>query len=174
MKKIQPARLPLRLSLRLPVLLTVLLLTGCAGCTRSSAPPYDPAGFSCTLAIDSVSAGGAGYFAGELVSDHGTAVLSVTEPASLAGLTFTFGDSGCVMDACGVCVPLSGAVSDSLASLAALVCSDPADAPEKNGTVLVYDTGRLTLDDAGYPVLAETTDGRRAEITFHNPEQNLT
>ena len=160
----------------LPVLLSVLLFTSCicSGCSRSTVPPYDPTDFSCTLAIDSVSAGAPGYFTGEFVSDCGTAVLSVTEPASLAGLTFTFRDSGCVMDACGVSVPLSGEVSASLTALADLICSAPADALDKNGTVLVYSMGQLTFDDAGYPVLAETADGRRAEITFHNPEQNLT
>lgn len=149
------------------VLFLSLLFTGCGS---GNAPVYNPADFICTLSIDSVSTGEAGYFQGQFVTAGGTASLTVTAPERLAGLTFTFTESGCVMDACGVTVPLSEDTAASLTDLVRLLRSAPEDAVNRNktaaGTVLIHRQGQLTLNDAGYPVLAETTDGRRAQITF--------
>jgi len=156
----------------LPALCLALLFTGCAA---DSAPAYDPGSFACTLAIDSVSTGESGYFLAEYVRADGDACLTVTAPERLAGLSFTFSEAGCVMDAAGTAVPLSEDAAASLAGLAALLGENPEDASERkktaDGTLYFFPTGQLLLDSAGFPVSAETTDGRRAAVTGHSPVQ---
>ena len=143
-----------------------LLLPGCAA---DSTPAYDPEHFACTLSIDSVSTGERGIFLAEYVREAGETVLTITAPERLTGLSFTFSESGCVMDAAGTAVPLS---EDAAASLTGLVClleASPETASDRkktaDGTLLFFPTGQLTLDSTGLPLLAETADGRRAEVT---------
>ncbi|MBQ8641676.1 MAG: hypothetical protein IJ480_05605 [Clostridia bacterium] len=148
-------------------LLGILVCTGCAG---GGEPAYDPAAYSCMLAIDSVSTGEEGRFAARYVSENGTASLTVTSPERLAGLAFSFTEGGCVLSAGESAVPLSEDTAASLQTLADLLRADPAAASDRKntaaGTVLIYDIGQVTLDDSGFPVLAETADGRRASVTI--------
>ncbi|MBQ8401859.1 MAG: hypothetical protein IJX14_08020 [Clostridia bacterium] len=153
----------------LPAALALCLLL--PGCAADPTPAYDPSAFTCTLAIDSVSTGENGYFGAAFSSENGMAVLTVTSPERLAGLTFSFTEAGCAMEAGGVMIPLSREASASLTTLADLLCAAPESALDRkktaDGTVLVFDSGRLTLNGDGLPVLAETTDGRRALLTMH-------
>lgn len=156
----------------LPVLCLALFLTGCAA---EPAPAYDPGRFTCTLAIDSMSTGENGYFLAEYVREAGDVCLTVTSPERLAGLSFTFSESGCVLNAAGTAVPLSEDAAASLTGLVCLLGETPDGASDRkktaDGTLLFFPTGRLKMDSAGFPVFAETTDGRRAAVTGLTPTE---
>jgi len=162
----------------LPLLCRTLCLPLCLalflpGCTADSAPAYDPDHFTCTLSIDSVSTGERGVFLAEYVRDAGETVLTITAPQRLAGLSFTISESRCVLDAAGTAIPLSGDAASSLTGLVRLLGESPSAAPDRkktaDGTLLFFPNGQLTLDSTGLPVLAETTDGRRAAVTVLSP-----
>ncbi len=145
-----------------------------AGCGASSAPAYDPAGFTCELAIDSVSTGEEGRFTALYTSEGDTATMMLTAPTRLEGISFTFTEAGCTLRAGETAVPLSEQAAASLQSLADLLRAFPETASDRKrtaaGTVLTYPLGQVTLDDAGYPVLAETAEGRRASVRILLPE----
>lgn len=143
-----------------------LFLTGCAA---DSAPAYDPEHFTCTLSIDSVSTGERGVFLAEYVREAGETVLTITAPERLTGLSFTFSEAGCVMDAAGTAVPLGEDTASSLTGLVSLLGESPETASDRkktaDGTLLFFPAGQLTLDSTGLPLFAETADGRRAAVT---------
>ncbi len=151
------------------LLCSLCLLLLLPGCAADSTPAYDPEHFACTLSIDSVSTGERGIFLAEYVREAGETVLTITAPERLTGLSFTFSESGCVMDAAGTAVPLSEDAAASLTGLVCLLGESPETASDRkktaDGTLLFFPTGQLTLDSTGLPLLAETADGRRAAVT---------
>lgn len=155
------------------LLLLLCLPLFLAGCAADPTPVYDPDHFACTLAIDSVSTGESGYFLAEYARNENTAVLTVTSPQRLAGLSFVFSEAGCVLHAGETAVPLSAEVSASLTGLVCLLGESPDTAADRkktaSGTLLIFPDGQLSLDSAGFPVHAETRDGRQAAVTAISP-----
>lgn len=147
----------------------LLFLAGChSGCKAPASPAYDPDAFACTLAVDSIRTGEEGFFTVRYVRDAGTTTMTLTAPATLAGITFTFAGEDCVLAVSECTIPLSRAVSASLQELAALLAADPADVQDirsaDGGTVYLFPAGELTLDETGLPIGLRTNTGRQATV----------
>jgi len=137
------------------------------GCSAPDVPAYDPAAFSCILAVDSVSTGEAGRFTAVYVRENEKTTLTLTAPERLAGIFFTFAGEGCTMTVSDAAIPLSEDTAASLRALTALLAHTPAEAEETRregeNTVFLYPEGQLTVNADGFPLLAECT-GRRAQV----------
>ncbi|MBR4961945.1 MAG: hypothetical protein IKY52_13705 [Clostridia bacterium] len=149
------------------VLLFLLLPVLFPGCSAPDTPAYDPAAFSCILAVDSVSTGEEGRFTAVYVRENEKTTLTLTAPERLAGIFFTFAGEGCVMTVSDTAIPLSENTAASLRSLTALLAYTPEEAEETRregeNTVFLFSEGQLTVNAEGFPVLVECT-GRRAQV----------
>ncbi len=160
----------------LPILLLMTILL--VGCTGETGPAYDPQAFTCTLSLQSVSTGEPDFCTARYTSDHGTVNLTVTAPEHLVGVSFVANATGMSMVMAAETEPLSITLSENAASslrtLTDLLCTPHEEAIDQRktneGTVLLFETGELTLDETGMPVWVETVDGRCAKVTY--PPEN--
>ena len=154
------------------ILLIPLLFTGC---TARSLPAYDPAAFSCLLAVDSVSTGEERRFTASYVRENDRTTLTLTAPERLAGIRFTFTEVSFVMTVQNTDIPLSQNTAASLYTLTSLLSRTPEEAQtqrtEGENTVYVFPEGQLTVNAAGYPLLLESAD-RRAQVIPHTTAPN--
>ncbi len=154
-----------------PILLGVCLTL--SACQQPTTPAYDPQCFTCTLSIASVTTGEADFCTAGFQSDNGTVRLTIDTPETLRGVGLTFAGIGTTLQLEEVSIPLSDRVSASLEQLTTLLTTEHQYAMDKkritDGTVLVFDTGELTLNEAGLPVYVHTRDGREAKV-FYPPE----
>ena len=148
-------------------LLALLLPAPFSGCSAPDTPAYDPAAFSCLLAVDSVSTGEAGRFTAAYVRENDRTILTLTAPERLAGIRFTFTEDSFVMTVQNTDIPLSQNTAASLYTLTSLLSRPPEEAQtqrtEGENTVYVFPEGQLTVNAAGYPLLLESAD-RRAQV----------
>ena len=159
------------LSLSLPVLILLLPVLFSA-CSTPDTPAYDPAAFSCLLAVDSVSTGEAGRFTAAYVRENDRTTLTLTAPERLAGIRFTFAGDSFVMTVQNTDIPLSENTAASLYTLTSLLSRTPEEAQtqrtEDGNTVFVFPEGQLTVNADGLPLLLESTD-RRAQVIPASP-----
>ncbi len=159
------------------IALVFAVLCSLTGCENASGPAYDPQSYSCTLSIHSITKGDTDPFTAQFVTDNGTTRLTVTAPASVSGVGFTMGSTGTSMTFSPyggtdglLSIPLSESVAASLRDLTSLLSCPHEEATDKRksdaGTVLVFELGELTLNEAGLPVFARTNEGRAAHITY--------
>lgn len=148
----------------LPALFIPVLLSGCSA---PEAPAYDPAAFSCILAVDSVSTGEPGRFTAAYTRENDKTTLTLTAPERLAGILFTFAGDNCIMTVSDTAIPLSENTAASLRTLTDLLARTPEEAEEKRAqgenTVFLFPEGQLTVDADGFPTLVEGA-GRRAQV----------